>query len=192
MKFNLVSVLLHCEYLMSFLIYTVWWIEKSSIDLFDWLTEWGLRGWTLKWNWCKYLSFCLFFQSFSSTAWDLSTWGLVMISLSIMRPKSDFPGSASQRATRLMPSSVTRRPPPIPHTRKMASCTSKTDSSVWLIIRSFPFYFGAFSCSSGVAKDGHLYPVPAIRFQTNTLVCLFLWNSEKRLQTLQQMCHLGR
>lgn len=163
MKFNLVSVLLHGEYLMPFLIYTIWLIEESSIDLFDWFAEvWEDGHWNK--NWCKHLSFCLFFQSFSSTAWDLSMWALVMMSLSITRPKSDFPGSASRRATRLMPSFVTRRPPLIPHTRKTASCTSKTGSSVWLIIRSFPFYFGAFSCSSGVAKDGHLYPVPAIRF----------------------------
>lgn len=186
MKFNLVSLWIFD--VISYLYNLRNWKEFHR---FIWLTYWARfkrMDTEIK---LQYLSLCLFFQSFSSTAWDLSTWGLVMISLSITQPKSDFPGSASRRATRLMPSFVTHRPPLIPHTRKMASCTSKTDSSVWLIIRSFPFYFGVFSCSSGVAKDGHLYPVPAIRFQTNTLGCFTLRKVEKRLQTLQ-MCHLGR
>lgn len=69
-------------------------------------------------------------QSFSSMAWDLSTWGLVMMSLSIMQPKSDFHGSANQRVTRLTPSFVIRRLPLTPHTQKMASYSSRTDFSV--------------------------------------------------------------
>lgn len=93
---------------------------------YGWPTEWVLNacGWII----------VFVFQSFSSTAWDLSTWALAMTSLSITPPKSNFPGSASQRATRFMPSFVTRRPRPTPRTRKMASCSSRIDSSVWLII----------------------------------------------------------
>lgn len=105
--------------------------------------------------------------------WDLSTWGLVMMSLSTMQPKSDFPGSANQRATRLTPSFVTHQPPLTPRTRKMASYTSRTDSSVWLIIRSSPLYSEGSSILPELPKKFSIMS-RQIRFQT------------KRFQTLLQ------
>lgn len=121
----------------------------------------------------KYWTYLFVLQSFSSMDWDFSTWDLVMMSLSIMQPKSDFPGSANQRATRLMPSFVTHRPHLMPRTRKMASYTSRTDSSVWLIIRSSPLYSEGSSVVPELPKKFSSIASSQIRFQTNTFVCLF-------------------
>lgn len=99
-------------------------------------------------------------------AWDLYMWALVMMSLSIMQPKSNFPGSASQRATRLTPSFDTRLPPLMPHTRKMASSSSRTGFSAWLITKFLcPLYPEGFSALSELPKKFISTASHLIRFQ---------------------------
>lgn len=78
------------------------------------------------------------FQSSSSTVSALSTWAPATMSSSIMPPRSNSRGPASQRATRPTPSSATRLLRRTPRAQKTASCFSRTGSSVWLITKPLP------------------------------------------------------
>jgi len=116
-------------------------------------------------------------QSFSLTAWDLSMWAPVMMSLWIMQPKLNSPGSASQRATRRMPSSDIHRPRLMPRAQKMASCSSRTVFSVWLVISSLLYSSSRrFLCSSWVAKEVLLNLTPSDKIYDKHVTLPLLYN----------------